>query len=118
MLTPLLAYQQANEFLAALLRLFSTFQGSSVDLSQICDYLNSISRDLYGTKKGCHTCCQLGHFVKNCPQNAQASHQAGRSMAPVFASPAAAGPNVAMLFGPGSPLLAPSWNLAPVTEDE
>jgi len=116
--TPRPAYPQANEFLAALLRLFSLFQGSSVDLSQICDDLNRISRDRYGTKKGCHTCSQLEHFAKNCPQNAQASSQAGRIMAPIFASPAAAGPNAAMLFGPGSPLMAPGWNLAPVNEDE
>ena len=34
-----------SEFLAALLSLFSTFQGSIVDLSQICDDLNRISRD-------------------------------------------------------------------------
>ena len=113
-----LHHTRHNEFSAALLSLFLLFQGSSVDLSQICDNLNRISRDQYGTKKGCHTCGQLGHFAKNCPQNAQASRQAGRIMAPVFASPAAAGPNAAMLFGPGSPLLAPGWNLAPVTEDE
>ena len=31
-----------SEFLGALLSLFSTFQGSSVDLSQICDNLNHI----------------------------------------------------------------------------
>ena len=43
--TPRPAYPQANEFLAALLCLFSLFQGSSVDLSQICDNLNCISRD-------------------------------------------------------------------------
>ena len=43
--TPRPAYPQANEFRAALLCLFSTFQGSSVDLSQICDNLNCISRD-------------------------------------------------------------------------
>ena len=102
-----------SEFLAALLSLFSTFQGSSIDLSQICDDLNHILLGQYGTKKGCHTCSQLGHFAKNCPQNAQASSQAGRIMAPVFASPTAAGPTAAMLFSPGSPLMAP-----PVNEDE
>ena len=63
--TPRPAYPQANEFLAALLCLFSTFQGSSIDLSQICDNLNWILQDQYGNKKGCHTCSQLGHFAKN-----------------------------------------------------
>ena len=49
------------------------FRGSGVDISLICDYLNHIAQDQYGTKKACHTCSQLGHFAENCPQNAQAA---------------------------------------------
>ena len=37
---------------------------------------------------------------------------------PSFCVSGGCGTYAAMLFGPGSPLLAPGWNLALVTEDE